>query len=69
MGDVEKVDSYLLMIYSKTGRLVFSSKDIYERFDGKQYGKDLSKGVYVYKCVVTFINGKKMNYNGNLTIY
>jgi len=69
LGDIEKVDSYSLVIYSKTGKVVFSSHDIYEKFDGKQYGKDLSKGVYVYKCAVTFINGKKMNYNGSLTIY
>lgn len=62
---------YELSIYNRWGNLIFTSKNIEEKWEGKYEGKDLPEGVYIYKvnCIINE-NGVNQVWNrsGDITL-
>lgn len=60
---------YQLYIYNRNGTMVFSTKDITQKWDGKFKGKACPAGVYVYKCISrNKETGEDLSTNGSVTI-
>ncbi|MCP3927823.1 MAG: T9SS type B sorting domain-containing protein [Bacteroidetes bacterium] len=69
--EVEKVD--ILEIYSRWGEKLFSASnfppnDFAISWDGKFKGKELPSAVYVYYAEISFIDGKKEVFEGDITL-
>ena len=48
-GQLDKVQHFLMHIYTRSGQLVYSSSNVYKGWDGRdQQGNDLPCGTYVY---------------------
>jgi gliding motility-associated-like protein len=63
------VSSFSMMIFNRWGQEIFETKTLDGRgWDGKFNGKDQPQGVYVYLIDVSFDNGTKEHYTGNLTL-
>lgn len=55
-------------IYDRWGKLVFQSKDISKKWDGKINGVQASDGFYLYKVMVKDANDNKYNYRGMIKL-
>ncbi len=63
----------LLRIYDRWGSLVFEGKNIplsepNRGWDGSVNGKPGSTGVYTWYALVNFVDGKEIQYDGNITL-
>jgi gliding motility-associated-like protein len=63
-----QIESLIFEVYERWGRLVFSTTDITEGWDGTYNGKEASSGVYVYRVKVTYWDGKLETKTGNITL-
>lgn len=57
-----------LMIYDRWGRVAYESKSLDEGWDGTTEGKPAPEGVYMFKLVGEDYDGKKLLYNGSVTL-
>ena len=57
-----------IAIYNRLGNLVYETKDMQDKWDGKFNGKTLSNQVFVYCITITWIDGEKEVFMGNLTL-
>jgi gliding motility-associated-like protein len=58
-----------IYIYNRWGELVHTVKDISIGWDGKdQKGGFVQSDIYVYKATIVGINGKKLNFNGTISV-
>ena len=63
------VVSFKMSIFDRWGEQVFQTVSIDGRgWDGKFNGKDQPTGAYIYIMDVSFSNGKKEHYTGNVTL-
>ena len=63
-----QIESVVFDIYERWGRLVFSSKDKTQGWDGNYNGKKASSGVYVYHIRAVFFDGEIATKAGNITL-
>jgi len=66
--ECEGVVEYSLVIYSRTGLVVFESREINIGWDGYYKGKLSEPGVYVYRAKGRFSNGEQFSKSGDLTL-
>ncbi len=62
------VTDYRLMIFNRWGEQIFESKDIKIGWDGYYNGKICDQGVYVWRAIGRFTNGKQFDVKGNVTL-
>ena len=55
-------------VFNRYGQLVFHTQNQTEGWDGKQNGKELNPGTFVYTLEVTFAEGETEVYTGNVTL-
>jgi hypothetical protein len=70
--DVAEVEAF--RIYDRWGELLFEAKnfqpnDAANGWSGRQNGKDVAPGVYVYYAVVRFIDGEEEIFTGDVTVF
>jgi PKD repeat protein len=66
--DYDGMAEYHLKIYSRSGVLVFESKDVNRGWDGYIKGRLAKQGVYVWKARGRFSNGETFVKFGNVTL-
>ena len=59
---------YLLRIFNRNGHLIFETNDINIGWDGYYNGKICDQGVYVWRAIGRFTNGKQFDVKGNVTL-
>src|SRR5690606_9996975 len=65
----ENVSQFRMQVFNRWGQLIFESDRPDGRgWDGRFNGKAQPTGVYLYRIDVTFSNGSKENYQGNMTL-
>ena len=62
------VKSFELSIFTRNGLMVFHTKDINERWDGKYKGRVQNMGAYAYVLLYTTATGQKEVLKGSITI-
>lgn len=62
------VKSFELSIFTRNGLMVFHTKDINERWDGKYKGRVQNMGAYAYVLIYTTASGQKEVQKGSITI-
>lgn len=62
------VDTYRLIIMSRWGEQIFTSKDVSTGWDGYVNGRLAPQGVYVWRATGTFVNGKPFDMRGTVTL-
>ena len=62
------VIEYRLMIFNRWGEQIFETNDIKVGWDGYYKDKLCDQGVYVWRAVGRFANGKQFNLKGNVTL-
>jgi hypothetical protein len=67
------VEIGLLRIFDRWGGLVFEATNIplnepSAGWNGKVDGKDCGVGVYTWYALVRFVDGKDLEYKGNITL-
>ena len=62
------VKSFELSIFTRNGLMVFHTKDINERWDGKYKGRVQNMGAYAYVLIYTTATGQKEVQKGSITI-
>lgn len=55
-------------VYNRYGQLVYTQKNYSNNWDGKVNGKPLPDGTYYYKNIYTLINGRMIDFKGDVTI-
>ena len=55
-------------VFNRYGQLVFSTNNQSNGWDGTQNGKELNPGTFVYTLDVTFAEGEREVYTGNVTL-
>ncbi|MDI1354675.1 MAG: PKD domain-containing protein [bacterium] len=66
--NVRGADQYELSIYSRWGELLFETKNPKEGWDGYYKGVLCVQDVYVWKVVVTFLDGKRVVKTGDVLL-
>jgi len=63
-------DGYKMEIFDRWGELIFTSNKLSEGWDGRVKGTGViaQEGVYVYKIMVTTLEGDKKYYTGHVTL-
>jgi len=62
------VVEYKLMIFSRWGEQLFTSTDVKVGWDGYVNGKLAQQGVYMWRAIGKFTNGKPFDMKGNVTL-
>jgi hypothetical protein len=62
------VIDYRLMVFNRWGEQIFETNDIKVGWDGYYKDKLCDQGVYVWRAVGRFANGKQFNLKGNVTL-
>jgi gliding motility-associated-like protein len=62
------VEEFHILIFNRWGELLFESDDIHIGWDGYYRGKLCQQDVYVYKATATFIDGRKVEKIGDVTL-
>jgi len=63
------INAFKMSIFNRWGQVIYESSTLGGRgWDGKFNSKDQPQGVYVYIIDVTFDNGVKEHYTGNVTL-
>ncbi|HEX2920555.1 MAG TPA: gliding motility-associated C-terminal domain-containing protein [Bacteroidales bacterium] len=64
----ENVEEYSLLVYNRSGMLIYKSSDIHKGWDGYfNNGNLATQGVYIWKASGTFKNGRLFNKTGDVT--
>lgn len=64
----KNIKEYEIQIYSKQRVMVYNSKDINEKWDGRYNGEPLEMGAYVYMIVYTTTDNETHRKKGTITI-
>ncbi|MBK7148350.1 MAG: gliding motility-associated C-terminal domain-containing protein [Bacteroidetes bacterium] len=64
----ESIKDVGLMVFDRWGEKVFESATQFEGWDGTFAGKQLNPAVYVYVAGITYLDGKKMEKKGTVTL-
>jgi len=68
-GEGVDPDNYSMQIFDRSGLLIFSTKNPYDYWDGRnKHGQMCPEGVYVYKIKLINLNGEEMEYPGTVTL-
>ncbi|HEX2922005.1 MAG TPA: gliding motility-associated C-terminal domain-containing protein [Bacteroidales bacterium] len=59
---------YLLIVSDRQGKVIFESRDSFEKWDGASVGRKLNEGVYLWKLKVKSPSGKNILRTGTITI-
>ncbi|MBL1180047.1 MAG: PKD domain-containing protein [Bacteroidetes bacterium] len=62
------INEYSMLIFDRWGELIFESYRYGNNWDGKQKGKEVEVGVYVYKIILKDINMKSHQFIGNVNV-
>lgn len=62
------VVEYKLMVFNRWGEQIFQSTDIKVGWDGYFQGKLCDQGVYIWRAIGKFTNGKIFDQKGNVTL-
>ncbi len=62
------IQDFSMIILTRTGQIVFESKDIKAGWDGSIKGKPAELGVYIYRIQFTDQNGTERKQNGQITL-
>lgn len=62
------VRTYKLLIYNKSGELIFETDDVNIGWDGYKNGKLCDQGVYVWRAKGKYNNGKQFDMYGDVTL-
>lgn len=62
------VVEYKLMIFNRWGEQIFQSNDIKVGWDGYFQGKICDQGVYIWRAIGKFTNGRAFDQKGNVTL-
>jgi len=63
-----QVTDFNMIILSRTGQIIFETRDIQQGWDGTIKGSPAEMGVYVYRITYTDSNGKEHTRTGQLTL-
>ena len=66
--ECEGVVDYHLLIYNRTGMVVFETREVNVGWDGYYKGKLSDPGVYVFRARGRFSNGEQFSKSGDLTL-
>jgi len=66
--EYEGVTDYHLVVYSRTGVMLFESRDLNIGWDGYYKGQLCEPGVYVYRARGRYANGEQYQKSGDVTI-
>ena len=64
----KKLIEYNLKVLSRTGKVIFSTDSIYDKWDGKSNGAALSSDVYLWVLTYKTTDDKTVNENGEVVI-
>ena len=68
-GEGVDPDHYSMQIFDRSGMLIFSTKNPYDYWDGRnKYGQMCPEGVYVYKIQLINLNEEDKEYLGTVTL-
>lgn len=59
---------YHLQIYTRWGELIFESHDINQGWDGYYNNRLCPQGVYIWRVIVAFSDGRRMEKTGDVTL-
>jgi gliding motility-associated-like protein len=62
------INEAIFRVFDRWGELVFETRDIETRWDGKYKGYPVSAGVFVYQLMAKLKNGDKVTKTGNITV-
>jgi gliding motility-associated-like protein len=62
------VVEYKLMVFNRWGEQVFQSNDVKVGWDGYYKGKICDQGVYIWRAIGKFTNGRIFDKKGNVTL-
>jgi len=68
MAEGTFINSFEMDIYDRWGNLVTTLEDLTASWNGYFKGKEAPVDVYVYKATATDINGKQLNYQGQINL-
>lgn len=63
------IETYRMRIYDRWGELIFESNEYDYHWDGTYKGKQVQKGVYVYRFDILDVKGEPHIYRGHVTLY
>ena len=63
-----KPETFEMLIFDRTGRLVFHTINYEQGWDGKDNGKLAPFGAYVYVIRTESMDGEKKEYSGTVTV-
>jgi gliding motility-associated-like protein len=55
-------------VFDRWGEKIFESNDINFQWDGTYKGTPMEPGVYIYTCTIVFLDGKKIDNKGSITL-
>lgn len=62
-------DNYMMQIFDRSGMLIFSTRDPFDYWDGRnKYGQLCPEGVYVYLIRLKDLNAEDKEYTGTVTL-
>jgi len=64
----ERIERTEMQVYNRWGNQVFESKDLTTGWDGKNKGMDCAAGVYFYRALIRFTDGREEERRGNVTL-
>ena len=62
------ITDFDVVVYDRYGRLMFTTTDINEGWDGRVNGKLVPLGCYSYRIIVSFVNSEQKIYKGTVTV-
>ena len=68
LGDFAAIDDYELQIYDRWGRVIFSTQDPQQGWNGFIDGDPAKHGVYIYRVYYKSVWGKEFSKTGSVTL-
>ncbi len=65
---IKAEDKYKLEIFDRWGELLFSSDNLHKGWNGRVKDKVVEEGVYIYKILITDLQGYKKYFVGHVTV-
>ncbi|MBK7818626.1 MAG: gliding motility-associated C-terminal domain-containing protein [Sphingobacteriaceae bacterium] len=67
---IKAEDKYKLEIFDRWGELLFSSNELHKGWNGRAKGTNtvVEEGVYIYKILITDLQGYKKYFVGHVTV-
>ena len=63
------IRDYRMRIYNRWGEMIFESNEYDFHWDGTYQGKQVQKGVYVYRFDLLDVKGEPHIYRGHVTLF